>query len=193
MEFEHLCSRAALKNKSEFPVGNKTLRITKLANRAWKTAIRQGRQLFWVFLYLWALLGLFSIYRSLILHESSIFYHEGFAVINAWALAKAILIAEKFRMSERLKSAPMVFPVVLKSAVFAVLLMTCYSIEALIAGIWQGKTILESVPPVADGSMMGMLVITFVLFVVLLPFAALREIDQDLGGRILLQRFFRRR
>jgi hypothetical protein len=164
--------------------------VSRLAALIWEIAIKQGRQLFWVFLYLWALLGSFSIYRSLILGESNIFYREGFAVINAWALAKAILIAERVGISDRLKSAPMVYPIVLKSALYAVLLMTVYFVEALIIGALRGETILMSVPGVADGTLRGALAIIVILFVVLLPFTALREIDRDLGGQILLRRTF---
>jgi hypothetical protein len=164
--------------------------ITTLTRRTWAIVSKQARQLFWIFLYLWALLGLFSIYRSLILDERNIFYHEGFAVITAWALAKAILVAEKINISQRLKNAPMIYPVALKSAIFAVFVIICYFVEALIAGIWRGNSIAASVPTIGNGTWTGVFVITFILFVVLLPFTALRELDRDLGGQILLKRFF---
>ena len=48
-------------------------------------AIDETRKLFWIFLYLFSL---FSFYKALILNEETLIYHQGFALINALALAK---------------------------------------------------------------------------------------------------------
>jgi hypothetical protein len=58
-------------------------------------AIDETRELFGIFIYFWVLLSLFS----LVLNDESLIYHQGFALINALALAKVVLVAEFF-MSE---------------------------------------------------------------------------------------------
>jgi hypothetical protein len=57
-------------------------------NRIKQKIFFEGRKLFWIFLYLWALLGLFAVHKSIVLSEQNVFYHQGFAIINAWLLAK---------------------------------------------------------------------------------------------------------
>ena len=57
-------------------------------------AIDETRKLFWIFLYLFVLLSLFSFYKALILNEETLIYHQGFALINALALAKVMLVGE---------------------------------------------------------------------------------------------------
>jgi len=49
---------------------------------------------------------------------------KGFAIINAWLLAKVMATAEIFHVADNLKHEPLIFPVVFKSVVFAVLLVS---------------------------------------------------------------------
>jgi hypothetical protein len=55
-------------------------------------AIDETRKLFGIFIYLWVLLSLFSFHKALVLNEEYVIYDQGFALINALALAKVILI-----------------------------------------------------------------------------------------------------
>ncbi|MFZ1012050.1 MAG: hypothetical protein WAN28_01820, partial [Terracidiphilus sp.] len=91
--------------------------------------IDEGKQLFWIFIYFWVLFGLFSVFRSLVLTERNLIYHEGFAVINALLLAKVVLVAEFFQVANSLKHKPLVYPIVFKSAVFCAILICFYIIE----------------------------------------------------------------
>jgi hypothetical protein len=64
--------------------------------------IAEGRRLLWIFAYLWVLLRLFSIHKSIVLNEPNLLFHQGFAFINAWLLAKVMLTAEMFHVGENL-------------------------------------------------------------------------------------------
>jgi hypothetical protein len=55
-------------------------------------AIIEARRLFWIFAYLWILLSLFALHKAMILSEQDLFYHQGFAVINALVLAKIMFV-----------------------------------------------------------------------------------------------------
>jgi hypothetical protein len=59
-------------------------------------AIAEARELFGIFFYFWVLLSLFSLHKALVLNDESLIYHQGFALINALALAKVVLVAEFF-------------------------------------------------------------------------------------------------
>src|SRR5580704_7387338 len=88
-------------------------------------AIDETRELFGIFIYLWVLLSLFS--------------HQGFAIINALALAKVVLVAEYFHVGDKLKNRPLIYPIMFKSAVFAVILLCFHIIEETLLGVLHGK------------------------------------------------------
>ena len=71
-------------------------------------ALEEGKRLFWIFLYLWAFLGLFSLHKALLSNEQSLFSNEGFALINAWLLAKVMFIGEIFHVADNLRQKPLI-------------------------------------------------------------------------------------
>jgi hypothetical protein len=152
----------------------------------------EGKELFWVVIYFWVLFGLFSVFRSLVLNEKNLVYHEGFAIINAFLLAKVVVTAEFFQVAENLRRKPLVYPIVFKSAVFCILLMCFYFTEETLVGIWHGKTIVESFPKIGGGSWKGVLVVASILFVGLIPFFAYRELARVLGKDELYSLMFKR-
>lgn len=156
-------------------------------------SLTEARKLFWVFLYLWVLLGLFAIHKSIVLNEQNLFYHQGFAIINAWLLAKVMLIAEMFHVADNLKHKPLIYPIAFKSAVFSVILISFYILEEVLVGVWHGKTLANSMPAVGGGRLVGILLVGFTMFVVLMPFFALRELGRDIGDDKLYELFFVRR
>ena len=57
-------------------------------------------------------------------------------------------------------------------------------------GLWKGKTITDSI---GATSFLELLVLAVIMFVVLMPFFALREVARDIGGDKLYEQFFLRR
>ena len=166
--------------------------MNKQLGRIIEKTLDEGRQLFWIVIYFWVLFGLFSVFRSLVLNERNLVYHEGFALINAFLLGKVVLTAEFFRVADNFKHKPLVYPIVFKSAVFCVLLMCFYIAEETLVGIWHGKTIVESFPKIGGGNWKGVLVVGSILFVGLIPFFAYRELARVLGKDELYSLMFRR-
>ena len=162
-------------------------------NRVKQKVLTEGRKLFWIFLYLWVLLGLFAVHKSIVLNEQNVFYHQGFAFINAWLLAKVMLTAEIFHVADNLKRKPLMYPIVFKSAVFSIILISFYIFEEVLVGMWRGKTLTNSIPAIGGGSLEGILVVGIIMFVVLMPFFALRELGSDIGADKLYEQFFVRR
>ena len=138
------------------------------------------------------LIGLFSVFKSLVLNKQNLIYHEGFVIINAWLLAKVVLIAEFFQAADNLKHKPLVYPIVFKSAVFCAILMCFYITEEMLIGIWHGKTVAGSFPDIGVGGWKGILVVGFILFVGLISFFVYRELARVLGKDEMHSLIFKR-
>ena len=161
-------------------------------DRITEKVLDEGKQLIWIFIYFWVLFGLFSVFRSLVLNEQNLVYHEGFAIINAFLLAKVVLTAEFFQVADNLQRKPLVYPIVFKSAVFCVILICFYIVEETLVGMWHGKTIAASFPKIGGGGWKGILVVGSILFVALIPFFAYRELARVLGKDELHSLIFKR-
>jgi hypothetical protein len=171
--------------------GDRTM-IGDRFNRLKEKGVTEARRLFWIFAYLWVLLGLFALHKSIVLNESDLFYHQGFAVMNAFVLAKIMLLAEAFHVAEGLKHKPLIYPIVYKSAVFSLILIAFHLLEEVLRGMWRGKAFAESITALT-GAREEMLVFAVIMFVVLMPFFALREVGSDIGDDKLFGHFFLRR
>lgn len=145
-------------------------------------AIEETRKLFGIFLYLWVLLSLFSFHKALVLKDEYELYDQGFALINAIVLAKVILVGELFHLGEKLENKPLIYPILFKSAVFAVLLICFHIIEQAIRGLLRGMTFSQSIPTIGGGRLQGILMVGIIMFVVLMPFFAFRELNRALGA-----------
>jgi cytochrome c oxidase subunit IV len=144
--------------------------------------------------YLFVVFSLFVIYTSVILAEHHIdFALHGFALINALALAKVILIAQELHLFDWFRDAPLIYPTLLKSFVFTIVL-ACFKIaeEAVIGGFHR-KSFHESTDVIAGASWKGDLTLVFLLFVVLIPFFGFTELRRVFGEDRMVGVFFRSR
>lgn len=137
-----------------------------------------------IFLYLWVVFGLLSIHKSLVLSQQHLDYEEHtFAIINAFVFAKVLLVGEEVRLGRRFENKPLIYPILYKSFVFSVVLLSFHIIESAAVGVWHGHTIAESLPPLFGWSPKGLLAVGFASFVLLLPFFGFREIARVMGRR----------
>ena len=166
--------------------------MNRLSNGLFEKVTDETKQLFWIAVYFWLLIGLFTVFKSSVRGDTSIVFHHGFAIINAFVLAKIVLVAELFHLADNLKTKPLIYPIVFRSAVFCVLLMSFYVVEEVLVGIWHGKTVAESFPEMGGGSRTGMFVVALILFVGLVPFFSYRELARVLGKDELHSLIFKR-
>jgi biotin carboxyl carrier protein len=148
-------------------------------------AIDETKKLFGIFIYLWVLLSLFSFHKALVLNEEYLLYDQGFALINSLVLAKVVLIGEFFRVGDKLTNKPLIYPIIFKSAVFAVLLICFHIFEGTLTGVLHGKTLFQSIPSIGGGTLQGILMVGIIMFVALMPFFAFRELDRAIGTQEL--------
>ena len=72
-------------------------------NRLKSGAVAETKKLVSVFLYLWVFLTVLSLHKAFIFNENILTYQQGFALINAIALAKIVVIAQDLHIGERLE------------------------------------------------------------------------------------------
>ena len=144
--------------------------------------------------YLWLVFGLFIVYKSVLLAEEHVsFAFHGLAIINALAFAKVVLIARALHLGEGFDDAPLIYPTVFKSALFSVLLAGCKILEDAAVGHFRGKSFQESISDFGGGTLKSIFTLTVLLFVLLIPFFGMGELQRVLGEGKLAQLFFRPR
>lgn len=157
-------------------------------------AYRELKEFFMLTIYLWLILGALIEFKSIILAEHRIdFAAHGAALINALVLAKFMLIVKAFHPVKQAEDAPLIYPTLLKSAIFAVTLMVLKILEDVIVGHFQGKSFAESIADIGGGSLRVILIFTAILFLVLIPLTAFGELQRVLGEGKLNQLFLRPR
>ncbi|MFL6449457.1 MAG: hypothetical protein ACJ746_17505 [Bryobacteraceae bacterium] len=144
--------------------------------------------------YLFIVFSLFEVYRSLILAAHGIDYAlHGLALINALALGKVILVAQELHLGDQFRDAPLIYPTLLKSFVFTVVL-ACFKIaERFAVGTFHGKSFRESIADLGGGTWEGILTVAALLFVMLIPFFGFTELRRVFGSDRLVGVFFRQR
>jgi hypothetical protein len=158
-------------------------------------AYHELKEFFWIALYLWVILALFQLYRSLLLREEhmSVVVHQGFAIINALALGKVLLIAKALHLGDWADRWPLIYPTLLKSALFTIVLACFKIMEDAGLGMYRGKSFQESIADLGGGTLNGILCVSLIMFVMLIPFFGVIELQGVLGEGKLMQLFFRPR
>ncbi len=156
-------------------------------------AYRDVKEFLLITLYLWIVFALFAIHKSVILAENHIdVASQSFAVINALALAKVMLVARRLHFADHLHDFPLIYPTLLKSAAFS-LVLACFKIlEDAAVGLYRGQSFNQSIADIGGGSLKSILSLTLIIFFVLIPFFAFTELQRVLGEGKLEQVFLYR-
>jgi hypothetical protein len=158
-------------------------------NRNLKQRVYHGMKDFLVITcYLWVVFALFVLYRSVISSEEHVpFAAHGFALLNALALAKVMLVAQDLHFGEWFNEAPLIYATLFKSAAFAVVLGCFKILEEVLIGLYHGQPFNKSISAVGGGTLSGILVMMAILAVLLIPFFAFTELGKILGRDKLRQ------
>jgi hypothetical protein len=159
-----------------------------------KKAVHELREYLFMSLYLFVVFSLLVVHKSMILAEHHISYQlHGFALINALALAKVMLLAQDMHLADQFRDSPLIYPTLLKSAVFTILL-ACFKVaEDGFVGKLHGKSLHASLSDLGDGSWSAILILSAFLFVMLIPFFGFGELRRVFGPDRLMRVFFRPR
>ena len=155
--------------------------------------VHEVREYFIIASYLFAVFSLLVVHKSVILAEHHIDYAlHGLALINALALAKVILVAQNFHLGGWQDDEPLIYPTLVKSFLFTVVLACFKIVEDFVVGKIHGKSFQESVADLGGGSWKGLATLTALMFVMLIPFFGFNELRRIFGER-LFALFFRPR
>lgn len=158
-----------------------------LAQRAY----HEFKEFLVIVLYLWVVLGLFLLYKSVLLHEEHIsFLAKGFAIINALVLGKIILIARALHVGDWTNRWPLIYPTVVKSALFSIVLAVFKLLEAAVVALYRHQPFQRAIAEFGGGTTKGILTLTLLMFVVLIPFCGFTELQRVIGEGKLAQIFF---
>ena len=147
-----------------------------------------------IVLYLWAVFGLLVLHKSMILAEHHIdFAYHGLAIINALALAKVMLLVRHLHLGDQLKKAPLIYPTVLKSALFTIVLACFKILEDAVIGFFRHESFRQSNTEFGGGTWQGILTLALLVFAMLIPFVGYGELGRVLGEGKLELLFFRPR
>jgi hypothetical protein len=118
---------------------------------------------------------------------------HGLAVVNALVFAKVMLVAEDLRLGDRFNDKPLIYPILFKSILFAMALISFHVVEHVLVGMWHGRTVAQSFSEIGVNKLRGMVSISVIATVALIPFFVLREISRVIGEDRFWSLFFDRR
>jgi hypothetical protein len=162
---------------------------TTLQEKAW----HEFKEYLFVTAYLWIFFGMFVLYKATILGERVDILAHGVALINAVVLGKFMLIVKAFHPGRWAEREPLIYPILLKSAIFAIFLALCKLLEDVIVGYFHRKDFAQSITDLSGGHLSALLIFTVILFVVLIPLTAFGELERVVGEGKLHRLFLRSR
>ncbi|MGB2628827.1 MAG: hypothetical protein WAK20_18735 [Candidatus Acidiferrum sp.] len=162
------------------------------AKRTLKQRVIHGmREYVIISLYLFVVFSVLAAYNTVILAEHQIdLVSQGLALINALALGKVILVGQELNLANRFRDAPLIYPTLLKSFVYTLLLACFKIVEETALDLYHDKPFGAAF---AGGDWKGFLSLSVLLFVVLIPFFGFTELRRVMGDDRLLGGFFRAR
>jgi hypothetical protein len=139
---------------------------------------------YWVYVvYLTLIFGAFTWYRRLILADVGITYTDyGVALIEALIFAKVIMIGDLLHLGRGFEHKPLIFPILLKTAIFTLFVGLFTIIEHVIKSLVQGKGLTAGLVDFFGKGSYELLAGCLIIFVAFIPFFALRELSRMLGG-----------
>jgi hypothetical protein len=161
-----------------------------------KKKLLHEMKVYWVYVvYLTFIFGAFTWYRRLILADVGISYTDyGVALIEALIFAKVIMIGDLLHLGRGFEHKPLIFPILLKTAVFTLFVGLFTLIEHAIKGLLKGKGAVEGLMEFFGKGSYEILAGCLVIFVAFIPFFSLRELSRMLGGEgKILDLFFKSR
>jgi hypothetical protein len=114
----------------------------------------------------------------------------GFAATKALVCAKFMSLGHMAHLGDRYKNQALIWPVLRKSFAFLLLLFVLDAAEEVLIGFMHGRALMASLAEVSGGTRDQLIARSILGLLILLPFFALRELGNIVGGRTLARLFF---
>ena len=155
--------------------------------KAKHVAVESFRSNFVAFVYIWVLLGLFTVHEEIALRahggttQAIPLVPHGFALVNALVLGKVAMVVEELRFGARIKPNPLIYPILIEALILALLFIGMHVLESVVGGWVHGQSLAASVPAVGGGGLIGVMFSMVSFFVAMIPFCAFRQITLAIG------------
>lgn len=141
--------------------------------------------------YLYVTLGAVIMMKASVLHDQGIgFVPWGTAIVKAAVLAKFMLVGRAMKIGERYSARPLIWPTLHKAFAFLVLLVVLTIIEEVVVGLFHHQTVAASLGELMGAKLDETLAGIVILFMVLIPYFAIRVLNEALGESRLVRMFF---
>ena len=118
----------------------------------------------------------------------------GVAILKALVLGKFILILQSLKIGERrTREATVLTRIAMKSLLFAILLFVLTVIEEIVVGYFRSQSSRAALSDSSGGMFETALAVGVLLLLILIPYFAFREINDNLGEGGLLKLLRERR
>jgi len=159
----------------------------------WQKIVEEFRHFIVLFFYLWALFGLFVLNQSVVERQEGLDYaFQGLALLNALVLGKVMLVIESFETSKWLRAKALIWTILYEALVCTVLFLLFHVFESVVVGLFRGHTLAASVPSFGGGGDIGLMTVSLIMFVSLLPFFAFKNLARALGNARMIEILFRK-
>lgn len=136
-----------------------------------------------MFLYLWVLFGLFSLHEAVVLREYQLnVVSQSVALVNALIFAKVMLLGDYFGLGRGRPDRPILPAALLDSVLFGALFLAIHLVERVAVGLVAHESLRASVPAIGGGGFVGLVCVSLILVVSLVPFFLFRGIARELGA-----------
>lgn len=144
-----------------------------------------------IFAYLWLLLAISALHNAVVLSDWQLAAQLGAATLKALVLAKFVLIGEHLKLGSRAEHLPLIWVVLIKAALFAILLIAFNLLEELIVGRIHAHEAADGEALVLSGAP-AVISLTVMTFIALIPFFGISELTRVLGEDRMRALFFHR-
>jgi hypothetical protein len=145
-----------------------------------------------IVVYLWLLFALFSLHTRQVLQQHGMIsvWQHGFALVNALIFGKIVLIAQALEVGKSLERRALLWIVLGKSLIFAILLIAFHVVEGAIRAWFESQPLSAGLTDFG-GTLPALMTYAAIFCVVLIPFFAFQETARILGSSALRDLFLR--
>lgn len=148
----------------------------------WAAIKREAGHGLVLFLYLWALLGLFVLNEDIATRKAGeLFIFQGFALLNALVLAKVMMLTEYLELARGLTTRPRIWTVLFEAAACTLMFLLVHTLQRVLLGLAHGQSLSTSMPVFGGGGVSGLLIVALIFFVSLLPFFTFKAVALAIG------------
>lgn len=149
-------------------------------------ALTMARKVAVATIYLWVLFALFNLYKTALLRENGIdYWDQGYAFFSAMLFGKVLLLGDVLNLGATLRKRALVWVVLGRSLIFAVLIILVHAGAEMVKAWYKAEPVAGSFINIGGGSWLGFYVYAAIIFVMLIPLVAFRELSYVLGHDVI--------